>query len=178
VTADNDLAKSNLANLESELQRAKADLDKSLSDSETDAHDLAAVIPAKQALISVLETQISAAQKAVKATLDAVRANGQKAAMRAGGVAGQWRAYQVALDRTTLYNFVWEHKRLQSIQAIESVLAASAAVAAVDEWVRRFSVNNSERVPASYQNILALSANWAGFRSVIATVQGLTISPI
>jgi septal ring factor EnvC (AmiA/AmiB activator) len=176
--AVHDSAKSNLANLESELQKAKADLHKSLSDSETDAHDLAAVIPAKQALISVLETQISAAQKVVKTTLDAVHTDGQNAAMRAGAVAGQWKAYQRALDRTTLYNFVTEHKRIQCIQSIDSVLSASATVGAVEEWVQRFAVSNPAKVPASHQNILSLSANWSLFRSAIASVQGLTLSVV
>lgn len=169
-------AKDNVTSLESALATVQADLAADLADSTTDKDKLAARIPSKQALVTVYQTQIKAAQSAAAAALKAVYLSGIRAGAKAGSIARQWREFQTALDKTTIFNFIQPRKLTFGDSSVQNVLAASAAVDVIDQWIQRFHIYNPEKVPANYQSVLNLPSNWSAFRTAVSGVSGLTLT--
>lgn len=169
-------AKDNVTTLQASLAKAQADLSADLADSTTNKDALAARIPTKQALVTVLQTQIAAAQAAAQAALKAVHSAGIRAGSKAGSIARQWREFQVASDRTMIYNFVSPSKITFGESSVQTVLGASAAVEGIDQWIQRFHIYNPEKVPANYQSVLNLSSNWSSFKTAVSAVSGLTLT--
>ncbi len=169
-------AKDNVTSLESALATVQADLAADLADSTTDKDKLAARIPSKQALVTVYQTQITAAQSAAAAALKAVYLSGIRAGAKAGSIARQWREFQTALDKTTIFNFIQPRKLTFGDSSVQNVLAASAAVDVIDQWIQRFHIYNPEKVPANYQSVLNLPSNWSAFRTAVSGVSGLTLT--
>ena len=169
-------AKDNVTTLQVSLAKAQADLSADLGDSTTNKDTLAARIPSKQALVNVYETQIAAAQAAAQTALKAVFFSGIRAGAKAGSIARQWREFQVASDRTMIYNFVSPSKITFGESSVQIVLRASAAIEKIDEWIQRFHIYNPEKVPANYQSLLNLPSNWSSFKTAVSAVSGLTLT--
>jgi len=169
-------AVSNVSNLQASLATAQAALNADLADTTTSPSTLSARIPGEQALVTVYQTQITAAQAAAKAALETVYLTGIACGYAAGSIARQWRAYQVALDRTAIYNFINPLKLTFGDTSVNSVLAASAAVSNIDPFIERFRIFRPDIVPAAYQDILNLSSNWTALKTAVNAISGLTLT--
>jgi hypothetical protein len=168
-------AKTSVTTLQTSLATAQAVVAADFADSTTDSGTLSARLPSEQALISVLQSQLAAAQLTVKTAQAAVYASALIAGTQAQSVCRQTRAFQRSSDETTLLNFVDSGKMRLGSLALHEVLNASASDAEIADHYARFATGNAAAVPSVWQNITNLSPNWNTWKTFFAGIEGITL---
>jgi hypothetical protein len=168
-------AKTSVTTLQTSLATAQAVVAADLADSTTDSGTLSARLPSEFALVSVLQSQLAAAQLAVKTAQAAVYASSLIAGTQCQSVCRQTRAFQRSADETTLLNFVDNNKLSLGSMSLYEVLNASAADTVIAGHYARFNTGNAAAIPTVYPNITNLSANWSTFETFFAGIDGITL---
>jgi hypothetical protein len=168
-------AVASVASIQASLATAQGVVATDLSDTVTSPATLAARLPAEEALVSVYQAQLAAAQLAVKTAQAQVYSDATTAGSNAQSVARQWRSFQRSADESTLLSFVNPLlMRLGSV-AVYDVLAASAADSTIAGFYAQFATQNVAMVQQEYPNIVNLSANWNTFKTAFNAVVGCTL---